>query len=120
MRTLLCVSGLVVALAVVSSHADAAQPVAATKIQPAVLTGNANASPIQNVAWRRYAYRPYYGGYAYRSYPYRVYRPYYNGGYYGGYYQPPYYYGGYYPPYYSGYNYAPYRYGWRRGGAYYW
>jgi hypothetical protein len=109
-------SALVVALVAASTRVAAAQSPAAVTAQPAVYAGGTNAGAIQNVAWRRYAYRPYYGGYAYRPYAYNVYRPYYNG-YYNA---QPYYYGGYYPrPYYNNYYAGPgVRYGWR--GGYYW
>ena len=120
MRIQFCVSALVAALVVAGAKVNAAEPAAPGKVRPAVYTAAPDAGAIQNIAWRRYAYRPYYGGYAYRPYAYRAYQPYV----YGGNYAQPYYYGtyyrGYYPPNYGNYHGPGVRYGWRRGGAYYW
>jgi hypothetical protein len=124
MKTRLCVSAFVLLLTAASAEAAVAQQrqVSATAV-PAVYAALPGAVPVQNVAWRRYAYRPYYGPYAYNAY-----RPYYG----GVYYRRPYVYGAYYPPYYGNPYYGGYYYGgpyygvgwrgvgWRRPGLYYW
>ena len=105
------------------------------RIKPAVLTTTADqATPIQEVQWRRYSRRNWYdnrfrndGSYPYYRYnyrPYSYYRPYYNSysyyrPYYGSYYS-------YYRPYYRSYSYPRYYtgyrggYGPRIGASFYW
>src|SRR5262249_28774510 len=76
-----------------------AHALTATTVQPALMKGQAVAKPVEQVGYRAYYYRPYYGYYR-PYYPRFAYYP----GYYDDYYDDDYY------PYAYGYGY-PYAYG---------